>query len=70
MEVTWSQLLGNIVKGVFVYVMLSYFFQGWLEIFLIVAIVIIGVVATVITIGNKINQRYYYEEDESEDKDG
>ena len=39
MEVTWSGLLGNIIKGIIVYVLLSYFFQGWLEVFLVFAII-------------------------------
>lgn len=54
MEVTWSGLLGNIIKGIIVYVLLSYFFQGWLEVFLVFAIIFVGIIATAIHIGNRI----------------
>jgi len=69
MEVTWSGLLGNIIKGIIVYVLLSYFFQGWLEVFLVFAITIVGIIATAIHIGNRISQRYYYTEEQEDDDD-
>jgi hypothetical protein len=69
MEVTKSQLLGNIIKGVGIYVLLSYFFQGWLEVFLVFAIIIVGIIATAIHIGDRISQRYYYTEEQEDDDD-
>ena len=69
MEVTWSGLLGNIIKGIIVYVLLSYFLQGWLEVFLVFAIIFVGIIATAIHIGNRISQRYYYTEEQEDDDD-
>lgn len=64
MEVTRSQLIGNIVKLVIVYLLLSIFLQGWLEIFLAVVIVVIGVIGSVVAIGKRMRQRYFGGEDD------